>query len=145
MEDLHTLVCECKFSSAIALPKQEKYCVTMGVFDGYHEGHAYEVSECVRDSCERNARSVVLTFDIDPDEIFVENFKKLSSNSERIAKLENSGVDEVRVLDFYEIKDLSAEEFLDKFFGKNPPLSIHVGKGFKFGKKQSGTTDLLLQ
>lgn len=145
MEDLHTLVCECKFSSAIALPKQDKYCVTMGVFDGYHEGHAYEVSECIRDACERNARPVVLTFDIDPDEIFVESFLKLSSNSERIAKLKESGVDEVCVLNFKEIQNLTGEEFLEKYLSKNPPLSIHVGEGFKFGKNQSGNTDLLLK
>lgn len=145
MEDLHTLVCECKFSSALALPKQDKYCVTMGVFDGYHEGHQLEVSECIRDACKRNARSVVITFDIDPDEIFVKSFIKLSSNSERIAKLKESGVDEVRVTNFEEIRNLSGEEFLDRFFAINPPLSIHVGEGFKFGKNQSGNTDLLLK
>ena len=67
------------------------------------------------------------------------------SNDERIAKLKSSGVDKVYVLNFDEIKDLEGEEFLEKYFGKNPPLSLHIGEGFKFGKKQSGDTDLLIK
>lgn len=145
MEDLHELVCECKFSGAIVLPEKEKYCATLGVFDGFHEGHAFEVNECIADAKKRGCKSVAITFDIDPDEMFKENFKKLMTNEQRIAKLQESGLDEVRVLNFGEIKDFDGEEFLDKFFGPNPPLSLHIGEGFKFGKNQSGNTDLLLK
>ena len=145
MEDLHELVCECKFSGAIDLPAKEKYCATLGVFDGFHDGHAYEVSECIADAKERGCKSVVFTFDIDPDELFVKDFVKLDSNEDRIAKLKASGVDEVRVLDFGEIKNLEGEEFLKKYFGNNPPLSLHIGEGFKFGKNQSGDTNLLIK
>lgn len=145
MEDLHTLVCECKFSGAIELPLCQDYCVTLGVFDGFHEGHIYEVNECIRDAKQRNAKSVVVTFDIDPDELFVKDFKKLASNEDRIDRLKNSGVDEVRVLNFKEIQNLTALAFLEEFFCEKPPLSLHVGKNFKFGKNQSGDTDLLLK
>lgn len=145
MEDLHELVCECKFEGAIQLPEKEKYCATFGVFDGYHEGHAFEVDACIKDAQERGAKSKVFTFDIDPDELFVKDFKKLSTNNVRIDKLKKSGVDEVCVLNFEKIQNLSGEEFLTKFFRKNPPLSIHVGEGFKFGKNQSGDTDLLIK
>lgn len=145
MEDLHELICECKFSGALSLPEKQNYCATMGVFDGFHEGHQFEVAECICDASRRNARAVVITFDIDPDEIFLESFLKLSSNDERISKLKNSGVDEVRILNFQEIKNLSPEKFLSEFFGENPPLSMHVGEGFKFGKNGSGNTDLLIK
>lgn len=145
MEDLHELICECKFSGPIALPEKEKYCATLGVFDGFHEGHQLELSESISDAKKRGCKSVAITFDIDPDEMFKDGFKKLMTNEQRIAKLQESGIDEVRILNFGEIKDLSGEEFLDKFFGPNPPLSLHVGEGFKFGKKQSGDTDLLIK
>lgn len=145
MEDLHELVCECKFSGAIQLPAKEVYCATLGVFDGYHEGHAFEIDECIADAKDRGCKSVAITFNMDPDELFVKDFLKLMSNEERIEKLKSSGVDEVRVLNFGEIKDLEGEEFLEKYFGKNPPLSLHIGEGFKFGKNQSGDTDLLIK
>lgn len=145
MEDLHELVCECKFSGAIQLPEKEKYCATLGVFDGFHEGHAFEIEECIADAKARACNSVAITFDVDPDEIFKKDFVKLDSNEDRISKLKASGVDEVRVLNFGEIKDLEGEEFLEKYFGKNPPQSLHIGEGFKFGKKQSGDTDLLIK
>ena len=145
MEDLHELVCECKFSGAIALPAKEKYCATIGVFDGFHEGHAFEIEECIADAKARGCKSVAITFDVDPDEIFKKDFVKLDSNEDRIAKLKASGVDEVRVLNFGEIKDLEGEEFLGRYFGKNPPQSLHIGERFKFGKKQSGDTDLLIK
>ena len=139
------MVCECKFSGAIQLPGKEKYCATLGVFDGFHEGHAFEIEECISDAKARACNSVAITFDVDPDEIFKKDFVKLDSNENRIAKLKASGVDKVCVLNFKEIQNLSGEEFLMKFFGKNPPLSLHVGEGFKFGKNQSGNTDLLLK
>lgn len=145
MEDLHELVCECKFSGAIQLPGKEKYCATLGVFDGFHEGHAFEIEECIADAKARGCMSVAITFDVDPDEIFKKDFVKLMSNEERIAKLKSSGVDKVYVLNFHEIRDLDGEEFLEKYFGKNPPQSLHIGEGFKFGKKQSGDTDLLIK
>ena len=139
------MVCECKFSGAIALPGKEKSCATLGVFDGFHEGHAFEIEECLSDAKTRGCNSVAITFDVDPDEIFKKDFLKLMSNEERIEKLKSSGVDKVYVLNFDEIKDLEGEEFLEKYFGKNPPLSLHIGEGFKFGKNQSGNTDLLLK
>ena len=145
MEDLHELICECKFSGAIALPEKENYCVTLGVFDGFHEGHAFEVEECIADAKKYDAKAVAITFDIDPDELFVKDFVKLDSNEDRIAKLKASGLDEVRVLKFKEIQNLSGEEFLDKFFGPNVPKSLHVGEGFKFGNNQSGDTELLIK
>ena len=145
MVDLHELICECKFSGPIALPAKENFCATLGVFDGFHEGHAYEVSECIDDANRRSVKSVVFTFDVDPDEIFKKDFVKLDSNEDRIAKLKSSGVDEVRVLNFEEIKDLTGEEFLEKFFGKHAPQSLHIGEGFKFGKNQSGDADLLIK
>ena len=145
MEDLHELVCECKFSGPIDLPEKEIYCATFGVFDGYHSGHLFEVTECIADAKKRGCKSKVITFDIDPDELFVKDFIKLDSNEERIRKLKESGVDKVCVLNFKEIQNLNGEEFLEKFFGENPPQSLHVGEGFKFGKKQSGDTDLLIK
>ena len=44
--------------------------VAFGVFDGVHEGHRFIIGEAVASAREEAARSAVITFDIDPDEMF---------------------------------------------------------------------------
>ena len=59
-----------------------------GVFDGVHKGHRY-LLECARETARKdNGKSIALTFDIDPDELFhADRLKKLMSNEQRIAML----------------------------------------------------------
>lgn len=119
-------------------------CITFGVFDGVHQGHIFEIEQCLKDAKANNKDTCLITFDIDPDEIFKSNHLKLMSNSQRIKSLDSYGIDNVVVLEFNEeTKNVDPVDFLDTFFGKNVPYSIHIGQGFKFGKKQQGNTKLL--
>ena len=116
-----------------------------GVFDGVHRGHQFLI-ECARlDAMERNAPSAVLTFSVDPDELFApDRLIKLMSNDERIAALMATGVDIVAVLPFDRaFAALSPIGFLDSAFGDSPPASMHVGEGFRFGSRGSGDARLL--
>ena len=62
--------------------------VAFGVFDGVHEGHRFIIGEAVNTAREEGAMSAVITFDIDPDEMFApDRLKKLMANEARIAKL----------------------------------------------------------
>lgn len=118
-------------------------CLCFGVFDGVHEGHKFEINQCIADAQKNSKKSVCVTFDIDPDELFVPNFLKLLNNKERIEKLQSCNLDYVYVIDFKKIMTLSGNDFLDYFFGSNVPYSIHIGKSFRFGSKQSGDIELL--
>lgn len=113
--------------------------VVFGVFDGLHDGHKYIINEAINDK----RRVYIITFDIDPDELFVPNFKKLMTNEERIDKLDKSGVDGVIVLKFNDIKKIDAYVFLDTFFKNNTPAFFHVGSDFKFGANKQGNVELL--
>ena len=112
-----------------------------GVFDGVHRGHRF-LLDCARTTArETGGRSVALTFDIDPDEVFhPARLKKLMTNEERVTMLAESGVDAVVVLPF--TRDFAAsspEEFLLQTFDGTVPSSLHVGYDFKFGARASRT------
>lgn len=119
-------------------------CVCIGVFDGYHLGHKSLVEACFVDASRRCAKSVILTFDKDPDEVFSLNLEKIMQNDQRIDFLRGIDKGEVLAIDFTEeVSSLDPLDFLDMFFGDNLPASIHVGSDFRFGKNGSGDTVLL--
>ena len=112
-----------------------------GVFDGIHKGHRYLINQARATASENKGPSVVLTFDIDPDELFhPERLHKLMSNQERLDALSRTGVDAVAVLRFTrEFAALSPEEFLATTFDDCLPACIHVGYDIRFGCRASGT------
>ncbi len=118
-----------------------------GVFDGVHRGHQFLIGCAKMDAMERGVPSAVLTFSVDPDELFApDRLVKLMSNEERIVTLAATGVDIVAVLPFdCAFAALSPIEFLESTFGEKPPASMHVGEGFRFGSRGSGDARLLAE
>ena len=111
-----------------------------GVFDGLHVGHRFLIGKAV-ETTPSDARSVAITFDVDPDEVFhPERLKKLMRNADRIDELARSGVDDVVVLPFTpELFSLTPHEFLATAFSAGVPSHLHVGENFRFGAKAAGT------
>lgn len=116
-----------------------------GVFDGVHRGHRFIIDNAVRTGVREGARSVIITFDRDPDELFARpGFRKLMSNEHRIETLATLGADVVVVLPFDEkLASLDALTFLERTFGMDAPSSMHVGSDFRFGAKASGDVGTL--
>lgn len=117
-----------------------------GVFDGVHCGHRFLIDSACERARECGIASVVLTFDIDPDERFhPERLRKLLSNGDRIALLaQQQGVDAVVVLPFTEdFARLSPCGFLEAVFAGNVPESLHVGSDIRFGARAAGTVETL--
>ena len=116
-----------------------------GVFDGLHAGHQYLIRCAVETAAESGGRSVALTFDVDPDEVFhPDRLKKLMRNADRLEALENSGVDAVAVLPFtQELFSRTPEDFLATAFPAGVPAHLHVGEDFRFGAKAAGTVETL--
>ena len=100
----------------------DRASVAFGVFDGVHEGHRFIIGEAVNTAREEGRASAVITFDIDPDEVFAaDRLKKLMTNEARIAKLAELDVDAVVVLPFSrEFAAQSPEDFLNACFGGEP-------------------------
>lgn len=112
-----------------------------GVFDGLHRGHQFLIQTTLNEAVHYKTRSVVLTFDKDPDEVFhPDAFKKLASNEQRLNNLKQTGVDAVVALPFTRaFAALEPVEFLDALFGQYLPHSIHIGADFRFGFQAKGT------
>ena len=117
-----------------------------GVFDGMHEGHRYLIGQAIESSGAKQ-RSMVLTFDIDPDEVFHPmRLRKLMRNEDRLQSLVLSGIDDVVVLPFVPSwYSKEPREFLRDMFGISAPSHLHVGEDFRFGSRASGTVDTLCQ
>ena len=137
-------------SRVVRLETPESFAVlagascAFGVFDGVHRGHRFIIDQAIR-AAGSEGRSVALTFDIDPEELFrPQGLHKLMDNETRIGKLSHTGVDAVAVLAFTkEFSQLEPLEFLEGTFSGNLPASIHVGCDFRFGRKARGDAALL--
>lgn len=118
-----------------------------GVFDGVHQGHQYLLSSAQESAYKSGGKSVALTFDIDPDEMFhPDRLQKLMTNADRIETLAQSGIDVVVVLPFTaEFSAMNPSEFLEETFNGFPPESLHIGSDFRFGAKAAGTVKELSQ
>jgi riboflavin kinase/FMN adenylyltransferase len=70
--------------------------VTVGTFDGVHAGHRAIMDTVLKKATERNARSVIVTFDPHPREIITPGdagIKLLTTLQERREILEELGID----------------------------------------------------
>ena len=117
----------------------------IGVFDGVHLGHRFIINEAIQDAKNRGTRCVIVTFSVDPDELFKgDKFQKLQTNAHRLNVLATLGANSVAVLPFdEEFSQLTPLQFLAKIFRKFTPASIHVGSDFHFGARAVGDVETL--
>lgn len=122
--------------------------VTVGTFDGVHEGHRALMETVVAKAKKRRARSVVVTFDPHPRTIINpkgSSIRLLTSLKERAEILEDIGVDELCVIPFTrDFSLLSSEEFVrDVIHAKIGISEFVIGYDHHFGKDRSGTIETL--
>ncbi|MEX0780463.1 MAG: bifunctional riboflavin kinase/FAD synthetase [Balneolales bacterium] len=117
--------------------------VTVGTFDGVHEGHKSLISTVVEKARKRNARSVVVSFDPHPREIIDPGFniKLLTTLEERREILHDLGVDLLVVIPFNrEFSLLNSEEFIKEIIhGKIGLMEFVIGYDHQFGRNREGT------
>ncbi len=117
-----------------------KSSCAFGVFDGIHLGHSFIIEKACEYAHEKRVSSGIITFSIDPDELFhPKRLHKLMSNEERIEGLACTGVDFVAVLPFTRsFAALSSEQFLIETFLPFIPKALHVGCDIHFGAHARG-------
>jgi len=120
--------------------------LTVGTFDGVHEGHKVLIEAVVDRADELSARSVIVTFDPHPRDIInpgSEGIQLLSTLPERCELLADLGIDEMVVIPFdRDFSLLSSEEFIrDIIYEKIGVREFIIGYDHQFGKDREGTIE----
>ena len=126
----------------------EESVLTIGSFDGMHQGHLEIISHLVDISKLKNIPSVVITFDPHPRSVIKtsrHSIEHILSIKDKIDILENHAVDYVWVIPFdKEFSKLTAGEFLEKYISSYfNPIDMIVGYDHHFGFNREGSLDFL--
>ncbi len=126
--------------------RKQNTVLTVGTFDGVHAGHKVLINIVLRIAKEKNARSVIVTFDPHPREIInpgKAGIKLLSSLEERSEILADLGIDEMVVIPFdRDFSLLSSEEFVKQVvWEKIGVCDFVIGYDHQFGRNREGTIE----
>jgi riboflavin kinase/FMN adenylyltransferase len=123
-------------------PSWGRCVVTIGIFDGVHEGHQRIIGRAVELALERGVPAVVLTFDPHPIEIIRPGSHPpvLTGSRHKADLLEALGVDVMCVLPFTpEFRQLTAEEFVHQVLVERLHVTgVVVGENFRYGAQGAG-------
>ncbi|MFU8861554.1 MAG: bifunctional riboflavin kinase/FAD synthetase [Cyclonatronaceae bacterium] len=124
--------------------------VTVGTFDGVHEGHKSIINRVVERARVKGARSVIVTFDPHPREVINAGknpVKLLTTPIERAEILRDLDVDVMVVIPFdRDFSLLSSEQFIrDILYTKIGIMHLVIGYDHQFGKNREGTIDTARQ
>lgn len=114
-----------------------KKSVALGTFDGVHKGHA----AVIKTASEDGFFSTVIAFRTPPK--FSGGAFLLTNEEEKTAELKNCGAERIEYLDFENVKDIEAEDFINGIIEKYSPDRICCGYNYRFGKGAVGDTELL--
>ena len=120
--------------------------VTMGMFDGVHQGHLQVLDRLVKVAKEKNGESVVVTFWPHPRLVLNNgngSLRYLSTIEEKIYLLEKSGIDHLVIVPFTkEFASLSASDFIQSIMVDKIKIE-HLIAGFDhhFGNDRKGSLD----
>lgn len=120
----------------INYPKN-KNAVALGTFDGVHIGHRKVLD--LSDDCKK----IAVCFSKPPKSVLGGTVELLCDNSKKTQIMKKIGIDEVYTLDFEEMRDKTAEEFLEFLKAQFKPDVISCGFNYRFGKGAVGDIELL--
>lgn len=122
--------------------------VTIGNFDGVHQGHQALIKRC-RERAGAGAEVAVVTFEPLPQVWFrpQQAPARLTGPQQKLRLLEEAGVDLVWVMRFdQELAELTARAFISTVICDSLRANaVVVGQDFRFGKSREGDLQLLMQ
>ena len=125
------------------LPAFKNAVVTIGTFDGVHEGHKKVIGQLVKEAKEVNGESVIITFHPHPRKIVsssILGIRLINTLDERIELLGKLDVDHLVIIPFTDaFANQPAEEYIQQFLvDKFNPHTIIIGYDHRFGRDRKG-------
>ncbi len=121
--------------------------ITIGNFDGVHNGHREILRRIVSIARERGWKSAVLTFDPHPTKLVAPARapRLLTTPEQRARLIQELGIDEILILPFTAaIAKLTPEEFVSGILaGKLQARAVLIGDNFRFGNRAAGNAATL--
>ncbi len=123
----------------------EPTILTIGNFDGVHQGHQLLLKILQEKAGEFNLKPVVLTFNPHPRIYFKKKMKQIDAISEKIERIKKCVDVEVVVVHFdFDFSELEPEKFVDDFLKKRlKTVMLIQGEEHFFGKNRQGSNTLL--
>ena len=130
------------------LPPFKNAVITIGTFDGVHQGHLQIIRQLIKESGEVNGEPVLITFYPHPKQV-VESLQKpiyiLNTPEEKYELLRDAGINNIVVVPFTrEFAEQPAGSYIKDFLvEKFHPHTIIIGYDHRFGKNRAGDYHLL--
>lgn len=114
-----------------------KTALALGTFDGVHKGHRAVLS------LPSGYKKTAVVFALPPKSVLSGKPQSIMTAQDKFKVIKSLGIDEIYPLDFAEIKDMPAENFLLFLKSEFSPEYISCGFNYHFGKDAAGNTALL--
>jgi len=135
------------YRSIEQLPDFKNSVITIGTFDGVHQGHQKIISALKNEASRMQGESVIITFHPHPRKVVNPQYhlQLINTLDEKIDLLRQAGIDHLVIVPFTEnFSEQTADEYIENFLIRNfHPSSIIIGYDHHFGKGRVGNYKLL--
>jgi len=130
------------------LPSFRNAVITIGTFDGVHEGHRRIIGHLKQEAEKIDGETVIITFHPHPRKVVssaILGIRLINTLDEKIELLENTGIDHLAIVPFTEVfANQPAEDYIQNFLiEKFHPHTIIIGYDHRFGRDRQGDYRLL--
>jgi riboflavin kinase/FMN adenylyltransferase len=132
--------------SLLELPELNKPIITLGTYDGVHEGHRVILAKLIDKAKTSGMHSMLITFDPHPRiALGLGSIALLSTLEEKIELLAHTGLDYLLILPFTSVfAEQQAQDFIEEVIINALNASeVVLGYDHKFGKNRTGDVHLL--
>jgi riboflavin kinase/FMN adenylyltransferase len=131
------------------LPGFKNAVITIGTFDGVHQGHKKIIDALVHEARSIGGEAIIISFHPHPRKIVNPNqhLQLINTLDEKIELLAKTGIDHLVIVPFNsDFASQSANEYIENFLiQKFNPHTIIIGYDHHFGKNRQGNFMLLAE
>jgi len=130
------------------LPSFRNAVITIGTFDGVHQGHRKIIENLKQEAGKINGETVIVTFHPHPRKVIssaILGIRLINTLDEKIELLAQTGIDHLVIVPFTDaFANQPAEEYIKNFLiEKLHPHTIIIGYDHRFGRDRQGDYRLL--